>query len=171
MQTSADWKNDWNIPATFSHIETGKTEIFNTKLMHLLCWDQLRSISDERTSSSSELTLCNNASSLQIHFQPISPTESEWEAFGFKLYFSSVYCSKFEVCSPRDNSNNWLTNQQCTAYTASPTLKCERISDAERNMDPIEIVQRSQVELINYRNVKRSGKPAKRGFKKTKNDL
>ena len=59
---------------------------------------------------------------------------SEWEYFAFKLYFNSVLFSQFEVWSQRDEYN-WLTNDRCSIYTASPTLKRERIAVAERNMD------------------------------------
>jgi hypothetical protein len=48
-------------------------------------------------------------------------------------------------------------HQQCTIYAASPTLnlKCERTSDAERNMDLIETVRQYHRELIQWRNVKK----------------
>ena len=45
-------------------IEEGKAKIAHTKLMHRLCYDQLRAISDERTSSPSDFMLQNSSSSL-----------------------------------------------------------------------------------------------------------
>ena len=109
----------------------GKTEMSHAKQMH------------------SYVKVNDKSSSAGHSFQPMDSTESECESFVFPLYFNSVYFSQIEVRSPCDESN-WLTNQQCTIYRVSPTLQCERISDAERKIDLIETVQQSQHELIQW---------------------